>query len=88
MSHASLATLMVEIILNCEGSTQLKIAFRACEFWVESASSPGVQYVLSLGIVFPSTSVLVGGFHPCRTDLHAFSSIDFMKARTLTFQQP
>ena len=42
MSHASLATSVMEIFLNCEGSTPLKIAFKADEFWVERASSSGV----------------------------------------------
>ena len=86
MSHASLATLVVEIILNCEGLTPLKIAFRSHEFLVERASSSGVQSTSSLGTIFSLASVLVGGFHPCRTYLHAFSSIDFMKVSILAFQ--
>ena len=49
-------------------------------------SSLGVQSAPSLGIGFPSASVLVGGFHPSRIDLQAFSLIDFMKARILDFQ--
>ena len=78
MPNASLATLVVEIILNCKGLTPLKIAFKAREFWAERASSLGVQFASSLGTVFPLALVLVGGFHPCRTDLHAFSSIGFI----------
>ena len=85
MSHASLSTSAVEIILNCKGSTPLKIAFKAHEFWVERASSLSVKSVSSLGTVFPSALVLVGGFYPYRTNLHAFSIVDFMKARILTF---
>ena len=86
LSHASLATSVVEIILNQVRSTQLKIAFRAREYWVDRASSSGVQSASLLGIVFPSTLILVGSFHPCRIDLYALSSIDFMKARILPFQ--
>ena len=80
MSNASLATSAVETIFNCEGSTPLNITLRAREFWVERKSSLGVQSALFLGTVFSSASVLVDGFHPCGTDLHAFLSIDFMKS--------
>ena len=72
MSYAFLATSVVEIILNCMGSTPLKIAFITCEFWMERESSSGVQSASSLGNIFPSASILVGGFYPCRTYLHAF----------------
>ena len=78
MSHASLAISVLEIILHCEGSTLLKIAFRACEFWVEWEYSSSVQSEKNIETVFPSESILVGDFHPYRSDLHSFSSIDLM----------
>ena len=83
MSHASLATSVVKIILNYEGSTLLNITFRAREFWVEGMSF--LKCLVCLGIVFSSASILVGGFHSSRTNLHASLSIDFMKAHILAF---
>ena len=73
--QASLVDSAIKILLNCVGSTSLKMTLCALLLFVASLSSSIDHSTSYLTKIFLDASVLVGGVQPVSIDFQAFSSV-------------